>query len=66
MAERIFYHSNCKHRLQGLLLTIYQFLNLSNKKAVILSAALSVCASGNGEKIKTVPVLTRLPHALAS
>lgn len=39
------------------------FLNLSDKKSVIVSTAIPIHVSGEQEKIKAGPVLTRLPHS---
>lgn len=55
-------HSGRKHLHQGLLLlpTITNFLNLSNKNLVIVSALIHVHASGKQGEIKTVLALKRL------
>ena len=55
-------HSGRKHLHQELLLlpTITNFLNLSNKNLVIVSALIHVHASGKQGEIKTVLALKRL------
>ena len=58
-------HSDLKHLHRRLVPVMVNFLSLSNDKDfVIVSDVIPIHPSGKQEWIKTMSVLTRLPHSL--